>query len=60
MDKGTWVKLRGRITVKVVLSLDVSSRVLVPLNKFLQSVKKARGVFNQFLTDIAKRPRFAL
>lgn len=30
-------KLRGRITVKVVLvvGLDVSSRVLVPLNKFL-------------------------
>jgi len=44
--QGTVSKLRGRITVKVVLGLDVSSRILVPLNKFLQPLKKAASVFN--------------
>ena len=38
--------LRGRIIISMVLSLDVLSRVLVPLNKVLWPVKKAGGFFN--------------
>ena len=56
--QGIVSKLRGRITVKVVLGLDISNRILVPLNKFLQLVKKAGSVFNRFIADVAKRPRF--
>ena len=42
----------------MVHGLDVSSRILVPLSKFLQPVKKAGSMFNQFVADVAKRPRF--
>ncbi|VFQ79494.1 unnamed protein product [Cuscuta campestris] len=56
--QGNVSKLRGRISVKVVVGLDAGTRILVPMNKLLQPVKKAGGLFNRFLADIAKRPRF--
>ncbi|VFQ86558.1 unnamed protein product [Cuscuta campestris] len=56
--QGNVSKLRGRITVNVVIGLDVGTRILVPMNKLLQPVKKAGGLFNRFLANIAKRPRF--
>ncbi|VFQ79582.1 unnamed protein product [Cuscuta campestris] len=56
--QGNVNKLRGRITVNVVIGLDAGTRILVPMNKLLQLVKKAGGLFNRFLADIAKRPRF--
>ncbi|RAL47467.1 hypothetical protein DM860_011205 [Cuscuta australis] len=56
--QGNVSKLRGRITVNVVIGLDAGTRILVPMNKLLQPVKKAGGLFNRFLANIAKRPRF--
>ncbi|RAL50382.1 hypothetical protein DM860_017663 [Cuscuta australis] len=56
--QGNVSKLRGRITVNVVIGLDAGTRILVPMNKLLHPVKKAGGLFNRFLADIAKRPRF--
>ncbi|VFQ59844.1 unnamed protein product [Cuscuta campestris] len=56
--QGNMSKLRGRITVKVVIGLDAGTRILVPMNKLLQPVKKAGDLFNRFLADIAKRPQF--
>ncbi|VFQ85721.1 unnamed protein product [Cuscuta campestris] len=39
--QGNVSKLSGRITVNVVIVLDAGTRILVPMNKLLQPVKKA-------------------
>ena len=54
--EGNAIKLRGRISVKTMQSLDASKNILVSLNKFLQPMKKAESVFNRFLADVAKWP----
>jgi len=55
--EGNVIRLRGRINVKTVQSLDAPKKILVPLNKYLQPVKKAGSVFNRFLADMARRPK---
>ena len=53
--KGNVIKLRGIINVKTMQSLDAPKKILVPLNKFLQLVKKARSAFNRFLAGVARQ-----
>ena len=54
--EGNVTRIRGRINVKTVQSLDAPKKILVPLNKYLQPIKKAGSVFNRFLADVARRP----
>lgn len=54
--EGHFIKLRGRINVRAVQSLDAPKKILMPFNKYLQPVKKAGSVFNRFLADVARGP----
>jgi len=50
------IKLKGLINVKTIQCLKAPKKVLVPLNKFQQPMKKAGSVFNRSPDDVARRP----
>ncbi|VFQ85744.1 unnamed protein product [Cuscuta campestris] len=43
---------------RALYAIELFIGILVPMNKLCQPVKKARGLFNRFIADIAKRPQF--
>lgn len=55
-EQGNAKRFGGRISVNVAYKLLPPERIMVPLNKLLEPIKKAGTLFNRFLADVAKRP----